>query len=186
MVVAAAAVGSAARPTRLSSLPRPQIDSPDFQAEKVISAPAGAQTGTEVGVEVTFEPCQLGEARGTLLLSSVAGGDYLIPLRGTALPPRPQGPVQIRLGGSVALPFKNVFLQQAAFSYTVDSAAFSVRAAETIRPKKTATISVAFEGAGGGSRAPVTGKLVVSCPRAAGLGSPVSWVYYLRGIPPEK
>ncbi|XP_013915080.1 PREDICTED: hydrocephalus-inducing protein-like [Thamnophis sirtalis] len=163
-----------------------KIDSPDFQAEKVISAPAGAQTGTEVGVEVTFEPCQLGEARGTLLLSSAAGGDYVIPLRGTALPPRPQGPVQIRLGGTASLPFKNVFLQPTAFSYAVDSAAFSVRAAETIRPKKTATISVTFEGAGGGNKAPVTGKLVVSCPRAAGLGSPVSWVYYLRGVPPEK
>ncbi|KAG8143780.1 hypothetical protein E2320_000954, partial [Naja naja] len=163
-----------------------KIDCPDFQAEKVISAPAGAQTGTEVGVEVTFEPCQLGEARGTLLLSSAAGGDYLIPLRGTALSPRPQGPVQIRLGASAVLPFKNVFLQPTAFSYAVDSAAFSVRAAETIRPKKTTTISVAFEGAGGGNKAPVTGKLVVSCPRAAGLGSPVSWVYYLRGVPPEK
>ncbi|XP_007442458.1 hydrocephalus-inducing protein homolog, partial [Python bivittatus] len=64
-----------------------KVDCPDFHVDKVVNAPAGSQAGTEVSVEVTFEPCQLGESRGTLLLSSAAGGDYAVPLSGTSLPP---------------------------------------------------------------------------------------------------
>ncbi|XP_044289866.1 hydrocephalus-inducing protein homolog [Varanus komodoensis] len=163
-----------------------KIDCPDFHVDKVINAPAGSQAGTEVAVEVTFEPCQLGEAKGVLLLSSTIGGDYTIPLFGTCVPPKPQGPIQIRAGSSTIIPFKNVFMQPMAFTYLVENPAFTIRATETIRPKKSATITVSFEGNPSGSKAPVTSKLVVSCPRAAGLGSAVSWVFYLKGVMPEK
>ncbi|XP_062997557.1 hydrocephalus-inducing protein homolog [Elgaria multicarinata webbii] len=163
-----------------------KIDCPDFHVDKVINAPPGSQAGTEVSVEVTFEPCQLGEARGTLALSSATGGDYMIPLFGTSVPPKPQGPIQIRAGTSAVIPFKNVFMQPMAFTYIVENPAFTVKAMETIRSKKSATITVSFEGNPSGSKAPVTSKLVVSCPRAAGVGPEVSWVYYLKGVMPEK
>ncbi|XP_053127193.1 hydrocephalus-inducing protein homolog isoform X2 [Hemicordylus capensis] len=163
-----------------------KIDCPDFHVDKVISAPAGSQAGTEVSVEVTFEPCQLGESRGTLLLSSPTGGDYVIPLFGSSVAPQPQGPIQIRAGTSTTIPFKNVFLQTMSFTYLVESPAFTVKAVESIRSKKSASITVSFEGNPTGSKAAVTSKLVVSCPRAAGLGSGVCWVYYLKGIVPEK
>ncbi|XP_053255366.1 hydrocephalus-inducing protein homolog [Podarcis raffonei] len=163
-----------------------KLDCPDFHVDKVINAPAGSLGGTEVSVEVIFEPCQLGECKGTLVLSSTIGGDYVIPLSGTSIPPKPQGPIQIRAGTSTAIPFKNVFLHPMAFSYIVENSAFTVKATETIKAKKSATILVSFEGNPSGTKAAVTSKLVVSCPRAAGLGSGVSWVYYLKGITPEK
>nr|XP_056718300.1 hydrocephalus-inducing protein homolog [Euleptes europaea] len=163
-----------------------KIDSPDFHVDKCINAAAGSQTGTEVSVEVTFEPCQLGETRGTLVLSSAIGGDYTIPLFGTSVLPKPQGPFQIRAGSNTTIVFKNVFLQPMTFSYAVENPAFTVKAPENIRPKKTASIVISFDPHPGGSKVTITSKLVVSCPRATGVGSGVFWVYYLKGIMPEK
>ncbi|XP_009468798.1 PREDICTED: hydrocephalus-inducing protein homolog [Nipponia nippon] len=161
-----------------------QTNSADFQTEKTISvAPASSLRGSEMSVEVTYEPCQLGEARAMLQLSSPLGGEYSIPLFGLALPPKPQGPFPIKAGGTTSIPFKNVFLQPTAFQYTVEHPAFAVRGPESLRSKKTTFITVSFEG----GPAPVTSKMVVSCPRAAGgSGAGVSWVYYLRGLPPHK
>lgn len=157
-----------------------QTNCPDFQTEKTISvAPAGPR-GSEVSVEVTYEPCQLGEARATLQLSSPLGGEYSIPLFGLALPPKPQGPFLIKAGSTTSIPFKNVFLQPTAFQYTVEHPAFTVKAPDSLRAKTTTFITVSFQGGPGG--APVTSKMVVSCPGGAG----VSWVYYLRGLPPHK
>jgi len=131
-----------------------------------------------VSLDVTYEPCQLGEARAVLRLSSLLGGEYSIPLFGRALPPEPQGPFTIKAGGTASIPFKNVFLQPTAFQCTAEHPAFTVRAPETLRAKKTASIAVSFAG----GPAPVTSKMVVSYPGGAG----VSWVYYLRGLPPHK
>ncbi|XP_032051538.1 hydrocephalus-inducing protein homolog [Aythya fuligula] len=163
-----------------------QTDCPDFQTEKAISMPPAGAGGSEVCVEVTYEPCQLGESRATLRLSGPPGGDYSIPLFGLALPPKPQGPFLVKAGGSTSIPFKNVFLQPTAFTYSVENPAFAVRATGTLRPKKTIFMAVSFEGSPGGGRTPVSSRLVVSCPRAAGVGSGVSWVYYLRGLPTDK
>ncbi|XP_042303381.1 LOW QUALITY PROTEIN: hydrocephalus-inducing protein homolog [Sceloporus undulatus] len=163
-----------------------KMDCPDFHVDKVIIAPPGSQAGTEISVEVTFEPCQLGESRGTLFLSSAVGGDYTIPLCGTCVPPKPQGPIQIKAGTSTTIPFKNVFMQSMSFTYLVENPAFTIKATETIRSKKSAAILVSFDGNLSGRKAAVTSKLVVSCPRAAGMASGVSWVYYLKGIFPEK
>ncbi|XP_062442830.1 hydrocephalus-inducing protein homolog [Rhea pennata] len=163
-----------------------QSDCADFQTEKTISVAPACVGGSEVGVEVTYEPCQLGESRATLLLSSPLSGEYSIPLFGLSIPPKPQGPFQIKAGCSTSIPFKNVFLQHMTFRYDVENPAFTVRATENLRSKKNIFITVSFEGSPAGSKAPVTSKLVVSCARAAGLGADVSWVYYLRGITPEK
>ncbi|NXS93719.1 HYDIN protein, partial [Jacana jacana] len=155
-----------------------QTNCADFQTEKTISVAPASPGGSEVSVEVTYEPCQLGEARATLQLSSPLGGEYSIPLFGLALPPKPQGPFLIKAGGTTTIPFKNVFLQPTAFQYTVEHPAFTVRAPESLRPKKTTFITVSFAG----SPVPVTSKMVVSCPGGGG----VSWVYYLRGLSPQK
>ncbi|KAF1661855.1 hypothetical protein FQA23_0006661, partial [Aptenodytes patagonicus] len=160
-----------------------QTNCADFQTEKTISVAPASPGGSEVSLEVTYEPCQLGEARATLQLSSPLGGEYSIPLFGLALPPKPQGPFPIKAGGTTSIPFKNVFLQPTAFQYAVEHPAFAVRGPESLRSKKTTFITVSFEG----GPAPVTSRLVVSCPRAAGGGGAgVSWVYYLRGLPPHK
>ncbi|MGH0168092.1 UNVERIFIED_CONTAM: hypothetical protein FKN15_053854 [Acipenser sinensis] len=104
-----------------------KIDSPDFHLEKTISAAPGSQRGTEVSVEVIFEPSQLGETRGVLSISSPVGGDYTIPLYGSCGPPKAQGPFSIRTGSTASIPFKNIFLQTTAFSFQVDNPAFTVK-----------------------------------------------------------
>ncbi|NWS72026.1 HYDIN protein, partial [Crotophaga sulcirostris] len=156
-----------------------QTNRADFQTEKTITMAPASPGGSEVGVEVTYEPCQLGEARATLKLSSSIGGEYSIPLIGLALPPKPQGPFSINAGGTISIPFKNVFLQSTTFQYTVEHPAFTIRAPESLCAKMTTLITISFEG----GPAPVTTKMVV-CPRAASAGRVgISWVYYLQGLP---
>ncbi|NXS60518.1 HYDIN protein, partial [Brachypteracias leptosomus] len=154
-----------------------QTNCPDFQTEKTISVAPASPGGSEVSVEVTYEPCQLGEARTTLELSSPLGEEFSIPLFGLALPPKPQGPFSIKAGGTISIPFKNIFLQPTAFQYMVEHPAFAIRASESLRPKKTTFISISFEG-----EVPVTTKMVVSCPGGRGI----SWAYYLKGLPSHK
>ncbi|KAM6177458.1 hydrocephalus-inducing protein homolog [Erethizon dorsatum] len=161
-----------------------RIDCPDFHTERVISAPPGAQGGTEVSLEVFFEPSHLGETKGNLTLTSLLGGEYIIPLCGMALPPKPQGPFMIRAGYNIVIPFKNVFLQVASFSYTVDNPAFTVRAADSVRPKKVNSMTVSFEGNPSGSKIPITTKLTVTCHTREGSEVGIKWVYYLKGITP--
>ncbi|EHH31832.1 hypothetical protein EGK_12979 [Macaca mulatta] len=159
-----------------------RTDCTDFHAEKLINAAAGGQGGTEASVEVFFEPSHLGETKGILILSSLAGGEYIIPLFGMALPPKPQGPFPIRAGYSIIIPFKNVFYHLVTFSIIVDNPAFTVRAVESVRPKKINNITVSFEGNPSGSKIPITTKLIVSCPPGEGSETGIKWVYYLKGI----
>ncbi|XP_073911808.1 hydrocephalus-inducing protein homolog [Castor canadensis] len=161
-----------------------KTDSPDFHTERVISAVPGAQGGTEVSVEVFFEPSHLGETKGILILSSVIGGEYIIPLFGMALPPKPQGPFLIRAGYNMIIPFKNVFLHTVNFSYIVENPAFTVRAVDSVRSKKINNIAVYFEGNPSGSKTPITTKLIVTCPQGEGNETGIKWVYYLKGITP--
>ncbi|XP_074748293.1 hydrocephalus-inducing protein homolog isoform X5 [Strix uralensis] len=159
-----------------------QTNCADFLTEKTIGVAPASPGGSEVSMDVTFEPCQLGEARAMLQLSSLLGGEYSIPLFGLALPPKSQGPFPIQAGGTISIPFKNVFLQPMAFQYRVEHPAFTLRAPETLCSKQTTSLSVSFECGLGPGAAPVTSKMVVSCRGAGG----VSWVYYLRGLPPHR
>ncbi|KAJ8247379.1 hypothetical protein GJAV_G00245710 [Gymnothorax javanicus] len=162
-----------------------KTDSPDFTTERTVAAAAGLQGGTEVSVEVCFEPWQLGESRALLTLSSNLGGEYLIPLQGSCCPPKPQGPFSVRAGSTISIPFKNIFPQPTAFAFQADNPAFSVKGTDAIRPKKTHNILVSFEGPPPGSQGPCSGKLTVSSPRSEGHGQGVSWVYYLKGLSSE-
>ncbi|KAM9509915.1 hydrocephalus-inducing protein-like [Guaruba guarouba] len=149
-----------------------QTDCADFQTAKSISAAPAISGGSDLNVEVTFEPCHLGEAKATLQLSSALGGQYCIPLIGLALLPEPQGPFLIPAGGTTSISFRNVFPKSTAFQYAVKHPAFAVRAPGMLRAKSSTTITVSFTG----GPAPVTSRLVVSC-----LGG--SWIYHLRGLP---
>ncbi|XP_039618305.1 hydrocephalus-inducing protein-like [Polypterus senegalus] len=159
-------------------------DSPDFSVEKSFSVQPGTPVGTEVGVDVCFEPCHLGESQGLLTIHSSVGGNYIFPLFGTSLTPKAQGPIIVRAGSNTSIPFKNVFLQNTTFSFQVDNPFFSVKPSETIPSKKTKNISVFFGSNPTGSKAPVPGKMTVSCPRSEGSGQTITWVYYLKGHTP--
>ena len=59
--------------------------------DKSVTAAAASQgSPTDVTVDVTFEPSSVGDTRAVLLVSSSAGGDYMFPLTGVCLPPKPQ------------------------------------------------------------------------------------------------
>ncbi|XP_053175951.1 hydrocephalus-inducing protein homolog [Scomber japonicus] len=162
-----------------------KVDCSDFTMDKTVSASPGFQAGTQISVEVCFEPHQLGEVRGQLSLSSGIGGEYIFPLHGTCLPPKAQGPFSIRAGRNVTIPFKNVFLQTTAFSCQVDNPSFTVKGVDSILSKKTYNILVSFEAPTGGFPGPWFGKLTISSQRSEAHSMPCSWVYYLRGYCPE-
>ncbi|XP_078688637.1 hydrocephalus-inducing protein-like [Branchiostoma floridae x Branchiostoma belcheri] len=162
-----------------------KVDNSDFHVEKTVNAAPGSQGGTEVGIDVTYEPSKLGQSRATLTVSSAVGGEYTFPLVGNCLAPKPQGPYTIRAGSTASIPFKNIFPHTTAFTFTVDNTAFSVKAGETIRAKKTHSIIVGFEGNTSGSKAPKMGKLVVTCPRSAGGEHNVTWTFYVKGVTPS-
>ncbi|XP_078068146.1 hydrocephalus-inducing protein-like [Mustelus asterias] len=163
-----------------------KVDSHEFLVDKSIIASPASPGGSEIGVEVVYEPHRLGESRAILNITSSVGGDYNIPLYGVCLPAKPQGPFSIRAGASTSIPFKNIFPHPTSFSFQVDNPLFVCKPSETLRGKKTHIVVVSFEGTSNIPKYPVTGKLIVSCPQSTGNGTVTSWVYYLKGITPEK
>ncbi|XP_010765598.1 hydrocephalus-inducing protein homolog [Notothenia coriiceps] len=157
-----------------------KADCPDFTVDKV-----RPQVGSESGVEVCFEPHQLGQVTGQLTLSSGIGGEYIFPLHGISLPPKAQGPFSIRAGRSVTIPFKNVFLHTSDFSFQVDNPCFTVKDIDTVPSKKTQNIVVSFQSPAAGFPGPWFGNLTVSSQRSEAHRKPCSWIFYLKGYRPE-
>ncbi|XP_052816168.1 hydrocephalus-inducing protein homolog isoform X2 [Mya arenaria] len=160
-----------------------KVDNGDFHVDKTVAAAPGSTGGTEVALDVTFEPSRLGEQRALLVVSSPLGGEYTFPLFGTCIAPKPQGPFIIKSGSTTTITFRNVFSNTTAFTFQVDNPLFHlVKSSENIRSRKDHRIAVGFDGNDSGSKAAVMGKLVVTCARSAGGNSNVQWVYYLKGI----
>lgn len=138
-------------------------------------------------VDVTFEPSKLGDTRTNLVLSSPTGGDYICPLYGHCVAPRPQGPIIVKPGGPTSVPFKNVFSNPAMFTFIVDNPAFTVKGNESIGTKKTVNISIMYKGVTPTAESSLRGvgsakgaqskvaKLTIMCQNPS-----ISWVYYLR------
>ncbi|KAJ3226665.1 hypothetical protein HK099_004409 [Clydaea vesicula] len=57
-----------------------KIDNQEFLVEKSVLAPSASIGGTEVCLDVTYEPSKLGDSRTNLIISSPNGGDYICPL----------------------------------------------------------------------------------------------------------
>ncbi|KAL7750642.1 hypothetical protein RI367_003984 [Sorochytrium milnesiophthora] len=131
-----------------------KVENTDFSVEKSVTVMPSTGSGAEVNVDVTFEPSKLGDVRTYLAITSQNSGDYTVPLHGYCTTPRPQGPISIKSGTTAAVPFKNVFNQQATFSFSIDNPNFTVKAAETIASKKTINMNIGYKvpgGSGGGS-----------------------------------
>ena len=116
-------------------------------------------------------------AEATLTISSAEGGEYTCELRGEVLPPRPQGPIVIKNGATAQVNFKNVFQQQAEFTFVSDSPAFTVaKPKETVASKKATSVAITFKPpAGVDAGAKLSGKLTVSAPDG------FTQLYYLQG-----
>ncbi|CAF1166809.1 unnamed protein product, partial [Didymodactylos carnosus] len=162
-----------------------EIDHPDFIVDRTVTAaPGSSPSNTEVTVDITYEPSQLGEIRTNLTISSTAGNDYVFPLYATGETPKPQGPIILRTGSNVAITFKNVFAQTLTYSFNVDNPLFHVhKTTEIIQARKSCRIIVGFDGSNTPQKADVMAKLVVSCPKSAGIKRNVQWIYYLKGVP---
>uniref|UniRef100_A0A2C9K9X8 HYDIN/VesB/CFA65-like Ig-like domain-containing protein n=1 Tax=Biomphalaria glabrata TaxID=6526 RepID=A0A2C9K9X8_BIOGL len=158
-----------------------KIDNPDFHVEKTIAAAPGSTGGTEVALDVVFEPSKLGEQRAQLTVTSPLGSDYIFPLFGTCISPKPQGPFTVKSGSNLSIVFRNIFSTTTPFTFQVDNPLFHVaKPGESIRPHKDHRIVVGFDGTN--IKNPVVGKLIVSCARSAGGASNVQWIYYLKGV----
>ncbi|XP_022080460.1 hydrocephalus-inducing protein homolog isoform X2 [Acanthaster planci] len=161
-----------------------KVDNSDFHSDKNLTAAPGSSGGSEVSIDITFEPSRLGETRGHLTVASSVGGEYTFPLFGTCIPPKPQGPYAVKAGSTTSIPFRNIFPHTTAFTFQVDNPAFSCKPGESIRGKKQHNIIVGYEGNPDPSKAPKMGKLVVTCPRSAGGNANVAWTFYLKGVTP--
>ncbi|KAJ1558923.1 hypothetical protein HK096_003058, partial [Nowakowskiella sp. JEL0078] len=140
-----------------------KIDNIDFTAEKSVFASSASTSGVEVCVDVTYEPSKLGDTRTYLQISSITGGDYLCPLYGHCIAPRPQGPIMIKPGATVSVAFKNVFQNQATFNFIVDNPAFSVKASETMGSKKITNMIISYKPTTvGNSQKKSVGKLTIT------------------------
>lgn len=73
----------------------------------------------EVSIDIAFEPSKLGDTRTQLIVSSPVGGDYICPLFGHCIYPKPQGPILIKQGSASSVSFKNVFSANAVFNCVV-------------------------------------------------------------------
>ena len=158
----------------------------DFSVEKSINAVAGGASGSEIPVDVSYEPSAIGDFKALLEISSPNAGDFKIPLFASCGPPKPQGPYVIKANSSTSILFKNIFNQPVSFVMTTDNKCFSIKESDnTIRGKKSHNIMVTYEGNPDGNKNPKMGKLTVYCPRELVNGENISWVYLLKGITPQ-
>lgn len=162
-----------------------------FAVPPTVAAPAASSwDGEEVSVDITFEPETIGSLRDEVVLSSEEGGNYVFPIYGTCVAPKPRGPFVIAAGASVNIDFKNVLNDSAEYSLITDNPRFVVTngAVITVAGKANVAIAVKFEagdagaGAGGsgsgGAGAAAGGKLVVACKTNSSLPP---WTFYLQG-----
>ena len=126
------------------------------------------------GLVCRYEPSGLGEGRGKLIVTSDTGGTYTCNLQGICLAPKPQGPIEVKPGGSATVTIKNPKAEALTFTYAVDSPAFKLSAATgQCGPKATTTVNVSYQQPAPGVIS--TGKLTVTAPDLP------PWIYYLKG-----
>ena len=93
----------------------------------------------------------------------------------------------MKAGSTTSIQFRNVFPHSTQFIFQVDNPLFHVtKPGEQIRARKDHRVVVGFDGNDSGSKASVMGKLTISCAKSAGGATNAQWVYYLKGVTPDK
>lgn len=140
--------------------------------------------GTEVLVDIDFEPSALGDVSDVVVLDGGSAGTYRCSLLGTCSRPVPKGPISCKAGAKTEIDFRNVFAKTTDFTFLIDSPAFtSLVPSATIAPRSNFKCTLAFNPSNAPSPAahnssgPPTAKLLVSCAE-----HDFCWTYYLRGI----
>ena len=94
-----------------------------FECRPAVAATPAGPEGSEVEVEVVFEPTAVGEGfRDVLVLSSPAGGEYECAVVGRCLPPKPQGPIEmVKVRDPVAWALANLhYFIRSGFQWAFD------------------------------------------------------------------
>lgn len=94
-----------------------------------------------MSIDVIFDPSIVGPARSKLTVTHPMAGTYSCIIQAVALQPKPQGPLIVRNGATLKIPFKNVSKDPNPYSFAVDNNAFSVKpATETVAGKATTSV----------------------------------------------
>ena len=110
-----------------------------------------------------------------MLITSDTGGEFVVPVSGRCVAPKPVGPIVVGPGGASAS-FKNVFDAETTFTCATDNPRFVVARAETIGAKQTKAIAVRYESGSEGTSGARTAKLLVTSDRVPGA----PWAFYLK------
>eukprot|EP00937_MAST-01D_sp_MAST-1D-sp2_P000047 g47.t1 len=155
-------------------------DAAAFSVPASVSAEASdGWNGTEVVLEVSYEPSALGDVTDVLTLKSADAGDYSCKLFGHCTEPQPKGPFTVPKGGSYDLKFKNVFTESKQFAFVSDNRQFTIGSSSaSVGPRATQNISVKYQGTDLQPGDKKDGKVLVTCPSMPHIPA---WVFYLRG-----
>ena len=103
-----------------------QTNTGEFECAAAHTAPRGSG-GDGTGARGDVRTHRVGaQFRDVLVVTSETGGEYLCPVMGRCVPPKPKGPFTIK-GGSGSVEFKNVFAAETEFTLTTDNPALSSR-----------------------------------------------------------
>jgi len=148
----------------------------------------GAWEGTPGAVEVAYDGVGLGDAEGTLTLTSDGGAVFTVPLRAKTVPPVAVGPLSLAAGGSVDFVFKNPFLEDKEFLLATDNpSVFSTTPlAGVVKIGKKGELKVTVKSTPGSAEAnPPVGRVTLRLAHAnkvggGGKADGAQWVWYLQ------
>eukprot|EP00606_Chrysophyceae_sp_TOSAG23-5_P000584 GSChrysophyteH2.ASY1.ANO1.693.1 assembled CDS len=142
--------------------------------------PCAEWDGMDVRIPVAFEPMAIGNISDQLVITAPNGIEYLCDVHATCIPPQPQGPFNLVLGGgSVDIPFRNYFSQPQGWSFAVDSPHFKLASASAqVGAKASGNCQVSFSPEEGAAASGLTAKLFVTCTAKPEVAP---FVFYLRG-----
>ena len=102
--------------------------STDFRSEQpnIPGAPAESMQGIELAVNIRYEPNNLGESRGILIITNPEGIEYSCLLFGHATAPQPQGPFKVQHQKTVNVDFRNPLSEKCEFNIRFDNPSFTI------------------------------------------------------------
>lgn len=156
-----------------------KCDNIDFKtADKSVTT---APSPNEVSFDIIYEPTNLGDIKAYLTATSPHGGDYIFPLYGTCLLPKPQGPFTIKNNSNISIQFKNIFSSNLNFSFSIDNPHFMLtKTSDNIKAHQIYKIVIGY--VNNENKNDHMAKLIVTPPKQSGVSSNVQWIYYLKGI----
>lgn len=143
------------------------------ESANITAQPAKSMNGTELTVNIKFEPSSIGISKALLTISNPEGGEYQAYLIGSSSSPLPKGPFKITTKGT-NIDFKNTFYESKEFFIKIDNPNFtcSTKSPFKLEAKKSLALPLVFKNGSDNS----TGRIIIETKEM------ISWIYYLQGI----